>query len=315
MVCGGKNIAIKVRKGVVLATGGYAHNKSFRAAFMPQPVPQHSMSHAGNSGDGISIGQRIGARIAPEEHGHSGLWTPVSITVRPDGSKGLFPHLVLDRAKPGLDRRELGGPPLRQRGGFLPRFRGGHVRESQERALDSGLPDLRCALHQEVRAGVGVSWGRAISPGWSAPAIWSAAKRLINWPARFQLMLEHCETRSRVTIGLQKRASIWILAKARQNSTASTATPIINPIRASVGWRPHHSIGLAVWPADIAVSTGLSTDSDARVLAEDGRPIPGLYACGNDMASVMVGSYPGPGTTLGPALVFAYRAAMHARHR
>ena len=31
------------------------------------------------------------------------------------------------------------------------------------------------------------------------------------------------------------------------------------------------------------------------------------------MASVMGGAYPGPGTTLGPAAVFAYRAVMHAR--
>jgi len=31
------------------------------------------------------------------------------------------------------------------------------------------------------------------------------------------------------------------------------------------------------------------------------------------MASVMAGSYPGPGTTLGPAVVFAYRAVMHAK--
>ena len=64
---------------------------------------------------------------------------------------------------------------------------------------------------------------------------------------------------------------------------------------------------------DIAVSTGLATDANARVLGNDGKPIPGLYACGNDMASVMAGSYPGPGTTLGPAIVFAYRAAMHAK--
>jgi predicted oxidoreductase len=61
------------------------------------------------------------------------------------------------------------------------------------------------------------------------------------------------------------------------------------------------------------VSTGLATDADARVLTDDGAPVPGLYACGNDMASVMGGSYPGPGTTLGPAIVFGYRAAMHAR--
>ena len=32
------------------------------------------------------------------------------------------------------------------------------------------------------------------------------------------------------------------------------------------------------------------------------------YACGNDMHSVMGGNYPGPGITLGPAIVFAYIA-------
>lgn len=65
-------------------------------------------------------------------------------------------------------------------------------------------------------------------------------------------------------------------------------------------------------PADIAVSTGLATDPNARVLDTDGKPIAGLYACGNDMAAVMAGSYPSPGTTLGPAIVFAYCAIMHA---
>jgi hypothetical protein len=59
------------------------------------------MSYEGNVGDGVDIGQRLGARISPERC-TSGLWTPVSITTRPDGSKGLFPHLLLDRAKPGL---------------------------------------------------------------------------------------------------------------------------------------------------------------------------------------------------------------------
>jgi len=84
-----------------------------------------------------------------------------------------------------------------------------------------------------------------------------------------------------------------------------------NPCIGAITTAPFYAV--AVWPADIAVSTGLATDADARVLDTGGKPIPGLYACGNDMASVMGGSYPGPGTTLGPAVVFAYRAAMHAR--
>jgi succinate dehydrogenase/fumarate reductase flavoprotein subunit len=84
-----------------------------------------------------------------------------------------------------------------------------------------------------------------------------------------------------------------------------------NPCIGPLATPPFYAV--AVWPADIAVSTGLSTDADARVLDTEGRPIPGLYACGNDMASVMAGAYPGPGVTLGPAVAFAYRAVMHAR--
>ena len=55
---------------------------------------------------------------------------------------------------------------------------------------------------------------------------------------------------------------------------------------------------------------GLATDGDARVLDDSGAPIAGLYAVGNDMASFFRGVYVGPGITLGPALVFAYRAVM-----
>jgi len=50
----------------------------------------------------------------------------------------------------------------------------------------------------------------------------------------------------------------------------------------------------------------------ARVLDSCNRPIPRLYACGNDMQSIMGGTYPGPGITLGPAVAFAYAAASDA---
>ena len=83
-----------------------------------------------------------------------------------------------------------------------------------------------------------------------------------------------------------------------------------NPCLAPIDTPPF--VAVAVWPAEIACSAGLATDEHAQVLDASNQPIGGLYACGNDMASIMGSHYPGPGTTLGPALVFGYRAARHA---
>ena len=83
-----------------------------------------------------------------------------------------------------------------------------------------------------------------------------------------------------------------------------------NPCMRGIGPGPYFAV--AVWPADLASSAGLQTDQDARVLDANRRPIEGLYAAGADAASIFRGTYPGPGTMIGPAIVFGCRAAMHA---
>jgi succinate dehydrogenase/fumarate reductase flavoprotein subunit len=61
-----------------------------------------------------------------------------------------------------------------------------------------------------------------------------------------------------------------------------------------------------VYPGDIGTSLGLRTDPKARVLDTAEQRIEGLYACGNDMNSIMAGTYPSGGITLGPAMTFGY---------
>ena len=46
-----------------------------------------------------------------------------------------------------------------------------------------------------------------------------------------------------------------------------------------------------------------------------GLAIGGLYCTGNNSASVMGPAYPGAGSTLGPAMTFAYRAVAHMAGR
>jgi 3-oxosteroid 1-dehydrogenase len=69
---------------------------------------------------------------------------------------------------------------------------------------------------------------------------------------------------------------------------------------------------LKIYPGDLNTKGGLITDKYARVLRADGSQITGLYAAGNNSASLMGHTYPGPGSTIAPAAVFGYLGALHA---
>ena len=86
------------------------------------------------------------------------------------------------------------------------------------------------------------------------------------------------------------------------------------------GVRPNPNLGtlekgpftaVQVVLGDLGTKGGVLTDAAARVIRDDGTVIEGLYAAGNNSASVMGHTYPGPGSTLGPAAVFGYIAARH----
>jgi succinate dehydrogenase/fumarate reductase flavoprotein subunit len=81
-----------------------------------------------------------------------------------------------------------------------------------------------------------------------------------------------------------------------------------NPCLGPIERGPFYAVVLM--PGDFGTSRGLVTGGHGEVLSQDNRPIPGLYACGNDMNSPVGGHYIGAGITLGPALTFGYLAAM-----
>jgi len=82
-----------------------------------------------------------------------------------------------------------------------------------------------------------------------------------------------------------------------------------NPCVAPIEHGPFYAIKMVI--GDLGTYAGIVTDENARALDAEGRVIPGLYAAGNDMASIMGGNYPGAGITLGPALTFGYIAGRH----
>lgn len=81
-----------------------------------------------------------------------------------------------------------------------------------------------------------------------------------------------------------------------------------NPSLAPVDRPPFYAIKMVV--GDLGTKGGLVTDERARVLDGEGRVIPGLYAAGNNSASVMGNVYAGAGATIGPAMTFGYLGAL-----
>jgi 3-oxosteroid 1-dehydrogenase len=86
-----------------------------------------------------------------------------------------------------------------------------------------------------------------------------------------------------------------------------------NPNLGFVERAPFYAI--AVVPTPLATALGLRTSADAEVLDVHGEPVVGLYACGNDAASMTASEYPGAGCQIGAGLVFGYLAARHASAR
>jgi succinate dehydrogenase/fumarate reductase flavoprotein subunit len=84
-----------------------------------------------------------------------------------------------------------------------------------------------------------------------------------------------------------------------------------NPSLAPLAKGPFYAVRIV--PGSFGTFAGLATDARARVLGADDTPIPGLYAVGNDQASVMGGHYPAGGINIGPAMTFGYIAAKDLR--
>lgn len=307
----GQVLRIRARKGVVIATGGYGHNPGLRKRFMPAPTPPYTVASPGNTGDGIELGLKSGGTVAPETQGPGAFWTPVSVTQRADGTQGVFPHLSLDRAKPGLIAVNGAGER------FVNEADSYHDFVQAMYASHKTVPTLPAYLICEAafvtRYGLG-----AVYPGTTrleacersgylvtADTIAGLANKLGLAPAALTATVERYN-------GLADSGRDTDFGKGGSELNRFNGDPRQGPNPCLGPIRTGPFVAVAVWPAEIGTSTGLQTNADGQVLDRQGTPLAGLYACGNDMASIMLGTYPGPGTTLGPALTFGYRVAMHA---
>ena len=85
-----------------------------------------------------------------------------------------------------------------------------------------------------------------------------------------------------------------------------TATTLAGKTLGPIDTAPYYAVPVCI--GAMGTKGGPRTDPDGRVLHVSGEPIPGLFAAGNAMGGVTGRAYGGAGGTIGPAMVFGYRA-------
>lgn len=303
---GGERRIFRARKGVVLATGGFPANPAMRAQHVPHVDVHRSVAPEGNRGDGIAIALAAGARLDTGNKG-AGLWTPVSVMTLAHGGEKIFPHLITDRQKPGLIA-------VNQRGRrFVNEAVSYHEFVEAMHADPDAVPAfLICDARFLRRYGLGLVRAKYDRPepfiraGYllTAPTIEGLADVLKVDPTNLREAV--AEMNKAATTGMDP---VFGKGSTRYNRYLGDADHRPNPCLGPIAAPPYYAV--KVWPGDIGSATGLRVDPFARVLNASGVPIEGLFACGNDMNSVMSGSYPAAGITLGPALTFGYIAGKY----
>ncbi|WP_409281014.1 FAD-dependent oxidoreductase [Pseudomonas defluvii] len=302
---------IDARCGVVLAGGGFSHDLQRLKQAYPHvkrggehfsPVP------SGNTGDGARMAEAVGGQFEIRFK-DAAAWMPVSKVPMGDGRFTAFPHL-LDRYKPGVI---------------------GVLRNGQRFTNESNsYHDVGAAL---IRACAGehetVMWlvcdAQAMAKyglGYAKPAPMPLGPLLRNgYLLKGDSLVELARKAGIEAAGLEQTVRQYNLGaehgEDREFGRGSTcfnrylADPQHqpNPCVAPIGKGPYYAVKVIM--GDLGTFDGIKTSVVGEVLNEMGAAIPGLYAVGNDRASIMGGNYPGAGITLGPIMTFGYLTARH----
>lgn len=296
--------------GVVLATGGFPWGAALRQEHVAEAPVGYSAASKDNVGDGIRIAMSKGARFSTS-NADGAFWTPVSTGPRADGSAALFPHLMADRSKPGVIAVNGAGQRFYNEAENYHAFVRAMLGKGQ--AANPQPFHLICD-HAFVRkypfgmvAPLAGERRRHIRSGYliTADTIEGLARKIGVDPGALQATLDR----------YNRHAAIGEDPDFGKGSTAynrylGDPAHKPNPCLAPIAQGPFYAI--RVFPGDIGTGFGLAVDLDSRVLDGAGQVIEGLYACGNDRNSIMGGLYPSGGITIGPALTFAYLAALDA---
>lgn len=298
----GRELRIGARKGVILAAGGFERNAELRAAHLRTAHdPLVSGSQINNSGDALVAARAVGAAVRNMD---SAWWAPIFRIPGEERSRlstferALPFSLIVDRAgrryaNEALSYHRFG--ELMQQLATDPSWM---IFDSRYRArypVGPVIPNIPDAL---LPGGARKVLVKSASIAGLAKGMKLDPATLVATIDRFNAMARQGEDRD---FGRGESAYDKLYGDPRVGPN-----PSLGPVEKA----PFYAIPLHL--GDIGTNGGLVTDGRGRVLRDDGSTIGGLYAVGNLAASVMGYSYPGAGSTLGPAMTFGFLAAADA---
>ena len=302
---------IRARHGVVLACGGFPQDVQRIAKAYPhlQRGGEHlSPTPETNTGDGVRMAETAGADV-DLRFKDAAAWMPVSKVPYGNGEFGVFPHL-LDRYKPGV----IG--VLRNGKRFTNESNSYH---------DVGVAMIEACKGQKET----VMWlvcdkstlGK-YGLGFVKPAPMPFGKYIRNgYLFEGKTLADLAQVTGIDAAGLEATVREYntgaVQGVDEQHGRGTTAfnryladpNHLPNPCVAPVEKGPFYAVKLLM--GDLGSFDGIQTTVVGEVKKSDGSVIPGLYAVGNDRASIMGGNYPAAGITHGPNMVFAYVTANH----
>ncbi|VBA42649.1 3-oxosteroid 1-dehydrogenase [Mycobacterium attenuatum] len=301
-----QSIGVRARSGVVLATGGFEWDPVLVRAFLRGPM-HGAVSPPTNTGDGLRMAMACGADLA---NMGEAWWVPiVQIPSDTIGGRQRSRSVRLERTRPRSIMVNRSGRRFvneacdynSMAGAFhYLDPRGGYVNDSGWIVFDS--------IHLQRYGFLGISPGQQV-PGWfceSADLTELGTKTGIDAGG-----LAHTIQRwnRNVAAGVDPdfgRGSTAYDGYWGDQSATTLAGKTLGPIDTG----PYYAVPIRV--GAMGTKGGPRTDRDGRVLHVSGNPVPGLFAAGNTMAGVTGRAYGGAGGTIGPAMVFGYRAGYAA---